>query len=110
MKTELRDAIVNWIKTKSIGQKKVYKLMSIDKNEYRLKLEQKRIVTYLNRSETVNVFKNFQTQAQNNEELNSVSDLNEFQRITVMLENEFNNKFQETVDNMIIDEFEEPFE
>ena len=110
MKSELRNAIINWMRTENIGQKKVFRLTSIIENEYRLKFEQTRIVTYSGRTETVSVFKNFQTQAQNNEELNSATDLSEFQRITLMLENEFNNKFQETVDDMIIDEFEEPFE
>jgi len=112
MKTELRNKILEW-KTEQnvVGTREIYKMkISLIENEYLFKMKQAVKVSYADKYKIVTAEKYFQTQSQNNNMLNANGDLIKFERVKLNLENDFENKYQTAVDELLVDNTEEPFE
>lgn len=83
---------------------------TLTENEYLLKIKQSVKVSFNGNSQVVSALKYFQTQAQFDNNLNKYGDLIKFDSIAKNLENDFENKYQKAVDELLNDKTEEPFE
>ena len=112
MTQELRTKILAWKNEQDvIGTREVLKMKTtLTENEYLLKIKQSVKVSFNCNSQVVSTFKYFQTQAQFDNKLNKNGDLIKFDSIAKNLENDFENKYQKAVDELLSDKTEEPFE